>query len=198
MGPLLTIYAKVASQFSQNAECPISSELMTEAVTLMPCGHTFNESSVHRIRGIQVQDAPAPCDEKTERITKVRVVTKVACPLCQGSVTEYYRNWACRSMCQEIPNLLKPAENKADPSLPTPKAVPAPRKPLQERFATLVGGFFACCLSLSAVGYAMHKRIENAALIKQIEQQNESMYTLKGVLMFGVIAVIFCAYVSKK
>lgn len=194
MGPSLSISADRAAQFRQNREDPISMELMTQAVTLMPCAHTFDEPSIHRIPGFGGLETPEPCEQNSGRVTKVRIVNRINCPICRAPAREYYRNWAMRDVCQEIPALY--GEEKKD--VPPRIAVPAPRGTLQEKFEIIVGGFIACCLSSAALAFAMVKESENAELAGKIKKQNETIEMLKGTIVLGIFIIVICSCAFSK
>lgn len=161
MGPLppLTTNIPNAEQFIRDQECPIGMDVMTEAVTLMPCAHTYNEQSVWMIPGFTGQDNPHPCEAGGARITKVRVVGHINCPLCQHPVAEYLRNWALRSACLSLPgvfnnhhsiNVPAPAVGPMPAPIPVapvpapvaPGPIPAAARTLKERFAMAVTAAF--------------------------------------------------------
>ncbi len=184
MGPL----SKLAEQFRQNRECPLSMDNMTEAVTLHPCAHTFNEPSIHRIPGFGGLEAPRPCEQNSQRITKVRIVNQIDCPICRVPAKYYHRNWALREVCQEIPALFG-EEKKAAPE---PRPVPAPKGTLKDRFETVVGGIIAGFACLWSIGFAMQKEMENADLKAKILAAEEGKQSLQSALS-GIITLVVLA-----
>ncbi len=194
MGPSLSVDPNKAAQFTQNRECPLSLENMTQAVTLMPCGHTYDERSIQRIPGFGSLEAPAPCEGNSTQITKVRMVNRINCPLCTTPVKHYYRNWALREVCQEIPALFGTDEEKKA-NIPNRKAVPAPKGTLQDRFTTLVSGIFACFISIAAVSFAVDTHHENQRLIGEIKNAQAQAEMMKGiaglVIIVGFVSLFF-------
>jgi len=189
MGPSLSVDPNKAAQFTQNRECGISLDNMTQAVTLMPCSHTFNEPSIQRIPGFGSLEAPAPCEGNSTHITKVRMVNRINCPLCTTPVKHYYRNWALREVCQEIPALFGTNEEKKA-NIPDRKALPAPKGTLKDRFESAVATLFGGCVCLGVLGFAMQKQQENNALIGRINDQNASIEALNGVITMLIFAGI--------
>lgn len=194
MEPSLRVNADRASQFTQKLECPISMENMTQAVTLMPCSHTYDERSIQRIPGFGSLEAPAPCEGNSTHITKVRMVNRINCPLCTTPVKHYYRNWALREVCQEIPSLFGEEKTAA----PESRVVSAPKGTLKDRFEIVVGGVIAGFLSLGAVAYAMEQENQKNNLRNEIKAAQANAEFVKGVFTLFVIAVIVCACVPKK
>ena len=128
----LRINPKVADQFCMDRECPWSRELMTQAVTLMPCSHTYDEPSVWKIKGFSALEEPHQCMANVNpecagegaRVTKVRVVSQINCPECRHPIEGYYRNWALRDVCLSIPSVFKPMEDNEERKIPFVDAIP--------------------------------------------------------------------------
>lgn len=132
MEPSLPVSFNRVEQFRMDRECPITSENMTQAATLMPCAHTFDERSLWIIPGFVALDDPhqclpanyAACLGEGNRVTKARIITHITCPICRHPVEYYYRNWALRAVCLDIPRVFESMEEKK-----TPRPVVVPQAP---------------------------------------------------------------------
>lgn len=150
MEPSLSVSFSRVEQFRMDRECPISNENMTQAATLMPCAHTFDERSLWSIPGFVALDDPhqclpanyPACPGEGNRVTKARIITHITCPICRHPVEYYYRNWALRSVCLDIPKVFQPIEeNKGQRPVVVPQPLEArPRnvQGLEKRFIIAV------------------------------------------------------------
>lgn len=151
MEPSLSVSFNRVEQFRMDRECPISNENMTQAATLMPCAHTFDERSLWIIPGFVALDDPhqclpanyAACPGEGNRVTKARIITHITCPLCRHPVEYYYRNWALRAVCLDIPRVFESMEEKKTPRpVVVPPAPPRNAEALENRFVVAVCAAF--------------------------------------------------------